>query len=281
MTPAPAPESWQLGLWAPESERDAILEALEALEPFAVASFEDGASWRIEAWFADEDSARHAANGYDDASVEPVYPQNWVAASVRELDPVAAGRFFVYAPHWTAPVPPGCIPLRIGAGTAFGTGHHGTTAGCLEALSRLAKHAAPRRVLDLGCGTGVLGIAAAKLWPAARLTLSDIDPDATRFSKDAARDNGVTGLSIVTAPGLDHQALKQAAPFDLIIANILARPLCQLAPAITGALGPGGFVILSGLMRHQEMRVISRYRACGLSLHTRIRRGDWSTLVLH
>lgn len=275
------PESWQISFWVDADLREGIMAALEEMDPFAVASFEDGASWRIEAWFADEDTALQAARPFTDASVRPVLPQNWVAASLRELNPVATGRFFVYAPHWTEPLPPGLIPLEIAAGTAFGTGHHGTTAGCLEALSLLKKFTSPRAALDLGCGTGVLGIAARKLWPAARVSLSDIDPDATAFAREAAKINKVTGLEIITAPGLDHRALRQAAPFDLIIANILARPLCGLAPSIAGALAPGGHVVLSGLMHHQEMRVLSRYRPFGLSLHTRLRRGDWSTLILH
>jgi len=275
------PESWQIGFWVDEDSRDRVTAALEEREPFAVASFEDGQSWRIEAWFGDEDSARAAAAPFAEASVEPVMQADWVAESVRELDPVIAGRFFVHAPHWTAPAPHGLIPLKIGAGTAFGTGHHGTTAGCLDALSRVQKFTTPRTVLDLGCGTGVLGIAAKKLWPAAQITLSDIDPLATQFSKQAAKINQTPGLRIITAPGLAHHGLQEAAPFDLIIANILARPLCQLAPSIAQALTPGGHVVLSGLMRHQEMRVLSRYRALGLSLHSRLRRGDWSTLILH
>lgn len=285
-------ESWKLSIFCDRADREQQEAQIEdMLAPFAVASFEaqpDGAIWRVEAWFHDKPddalcTALFSAQGW---TVEPVMPANWVAQSLRPLDPVSAGRFFVYGSHDKGiDVPLDKIALTIDAGMAFGTGHHGTTAGCLEAISNLAKTTTPRTVLDLGCGTGVLGLGAARLWPKARILLSDIDPDATAFTKRAAAENRFAQdgrLSIVTAPGLRHPQLAAAGPFDLIIANILAAPLVRLAPSISNALlsAPTSRLVLSGLLNHQEQMILSAYRQHGLSLQQRIRKGEWSALVL-
>ncbi len=286
------PESWKLSLFCTREDRATQENHLEEmLAPFAMASFEaqpDGAIWRIEAWFHDEPdeamlTALFAGQGW---TVEPVFPENWVKQSLRPLDPITAGRFYIYGSHDDQLQPPlGLVPLRIDAGMAFGTGHHGTTEGCLIALSDLKRAITPRNILDLGCGTGVLGLGAARLWPAAKTILSDIDPDATEFAKRAARENGFacdSRLSIITAPGLRHPSLVTAAPFDLIIANILAAPLVRLAPGISGALtrSTKARLVLSGLLIHQEQMILSAYHDHGLTLIRRIRRGEWSALVL-
>ena len=169
--------------------------------------------------------------------------------------------------------------MKIEAGLAFGTGHHETTSLCLEALSDLARgQAAFRNVLDLGTGTGLLAIGAAKLWKR-RVLASDIDPVAVEVTRENARANGVAPMVLaVTAEGLDNPLLKNGAPYDLIIANILAGPLTHLAPAITPALAPGGTLLLSGLLRNQELLVTSFYPR--LRLVERRRDGPWSALVL-
>jgi ribosomal protein L11 methyltransferase len=174
-------------------------------------------------------------------------------------------------------VPHGVIAMRIEAGMAFGTGHHETTALCLSVLSDLARVRRFRNVLDLGTGTGLLAIGAVKLW---RLPVmaSDIDPVAVEITRENARANGVAPLvQAVTADGLDNPALKRRAPYDLIIANILAGPLTRLAPSITAALAPGGVLVLSGLLRDQENLVTSFYK--GLRFLGRQRMGPWSALV--
>ena len=216
--------------------------------------------------------------------VVPLPDQDWIRQSQEGLPPVRAGRFFVYGAHDAGALPPGVIPIRIEAGLAFGTGHHETTALCLRALwrirnSRSASRRAPR-VLDVGCGTGVLAIAAAKLWRKAVLA-TDIDPIAVEVARENARGNGAAPLiRAIAADGLTHPAIRAASPFDLICANILASPLTKLAPDLSGALAPRGLAVLSGLLRNQENLVLSFYRAQGLVFRRALRDGPWSALVL-
>ena len=210
----------------------------------------------------------------------PLPDQDWIKLSQEGLPPVRAGRFFVYGAHDAGQVPPGVIPMRIEAGLAFGTGHHETTALCLAALSDLAKRRKFERTLDLGCGTGLLAIGAAKLWRK-KVIASDIDPVAVDVTRENARANGEAPLiRAVTADGLTHAAIRERAPYDLIVANILASPLTQLAPSIVRSLAKGGMLVLSGLLRGQENLVISFYTPHGLILRARHRDGPWSALVL-
>jgi ribosomal protein L11 methyltransferase len=205
---------------------------------------------------------------------------DWIKLSQEGLPPVRAGRFFVYGAHDAGTVPHGVIPIRIEAGLAFGTGHHETTALCLRVLSDLSKKRRFGNVLDLGCGTGLLAIGAVKLWRRPVLA-SDIDVVAVEVTRENARANGeVPLIRAFTADGLDHPAIARATPFDLILANILAGPLTKLAPAIAGALMPGGVAILSGLLAWQENLVASFYRPQGLILRHISRDGSWSALVL-
>lgn len=211
-------------------------------------------------------------------TVAPLPDQDWIKLSQEGLPPVRAGRFFVYGAHDAGTVPHGVIPMKIEAGLAFGTGHHETTALCLGVLSELANRRGFRNVLDLGCGTGLLAIGAAKLWKRSVLA-SDIDPVAVDVTRDNARANGAAPLvRAVTADGLTNPILAGGAPYDLLIANILAGPLTQLAPAITKALAPGAMLVLSGLLRNQEALVTSFYRS--LRFVGRRRAGPWSALVL-
>jgi ribosomal protein L11 methyltransferase len=214
--------------------------------------------------------------------VAPLPDQDWIRQSQEGLPPVRAGRFFVYGAHDAGALPEGTIPIRIEAGLAFGTGHHETTALCLQGLSHYFKSYPAGRpsVLDLGCGTGVLAIAAAKLWRRPVLA-TDIDPIAIEVARENARANSVAPLvNAVTADGLTHPAIRSRAPFDLICANILAGPLTKLAPDVSAALAPHGIAILSGLLRNQEKLVLSFYRAQGLVFRQALRDGPWSALVL-
>jgi len=206
--------------------------------------------------------------------------QDWIKLSQEGLPPVRAGRFFVYGAHDRGRVPDGVIPMRIEAGLAFGTGHHETTALCLAVLSDLAKRRRYRNIADIGCGTGLLAIGAAKLWKR-RVIASDIDPVAVAVARENAIANEVAPLvHAVTADGMINPALAKQAPYDLILANILAGPLTMLAPQIAPALSQGGALVLSGLLRWQENLVVSFYRPHGLVMRETRRAGPWSALVL-
>lgn len=205
---------------------------------------------------------------------------DWIKLSQEGLPPVRAGRFFVYGAHDEGKVPPGVIPIRIEAGMAFGTGHHETTALCLAAMSDLGKRRRYNNVLDLGCGTGLLAIGAAKLWRQ-RVTASDIDPVAVAITRENAAVNGEGPLVTARmADGPTHPDLFRAAPFDLVLANILAGPLTHLAPAIARIVAGGGTLVLSGLLVWQENLVLSYYRPLGFVLRQTRRDGSWSALVL-
>jgi ribosomal protein L11 methyltransferase len=205
---------------------------------------------------------------------------NWVERSLEGLKPVTAGGFYVYGSHTGGKPPPGMTPLHIEAAEAFGTGHHETTTGCLEMIDRVLRFGSLRYPLDIGTGTGVLAIAIAKRLRRA-VVASDIDPIATRTAEENARDNGVAPLiHAVTAPGLAHRDIRANAPYDLIVANILAAPLCALAPDIARIAEPGAVIILSGILTAQARRVIAAYGAQRIKLRGRIVRGDWTTLRL-
>ncbi len=213
-------------------------------------------------------------------TVAPLPDRDWIRQSQIGLHPVRAGRFFLYGAHDSGGVPHGAIPIRIEAGLAFGTGHHETTALCLKALSLSARRGRPHSVLDLGCGSGVLAIAAAKLWRV-RVTATDIDPIAVEVARENCRSNGVGPLvRAAVADGLDHPLIRAGASYELILANILASPLTRLAPALSAALARGGTAVLSGLLRSQEALVLSYYRAQGLVFRQALREGPWSALVL-
>jgi ribosomal protein L11 methyltransferase len=211
---------------------------------------------------------------------DTVEAKDWVKATLEELVPVHAGRFIVHGRHDRSKVAPNKLGIEIEAALAFGTGHHGTTRGCLLLLGEVLKAFQPRRVLDLGTGTGVLAIAAAKALRAPVLA-SDIDALSVRVAADNARQNGV-GPLVETAWGNGFSAplLRQRRPFDLVLANILANPLRQMATAMSAHLAPGGRVILSGLLSPQAPSVIAAYRARGLILERQIRIEGWSSLLL-
>jgi ribosomal protein L11 methyltransferase len=225
--------------------------------------------------------AREILGGSVGFTAGPIDPDiNWVARSLAGLKPVTAGRFVIHGSHDAPPRVPGLVPIRIDAAQAFGTGHHETTSGCLEAIERLARMRRYVAPLDVGTGTGVLAIALAKRLRC-RVVATDIDPIAVRTAEQNARDNGVGRLvTAIVADGLRNPRIRQAAPYDLIVANILAGPLIALAPAIGGASLPGAAIVLSGLLAAQALRVQLAYARLGMVLERKLVRGDWATLVL-
>jgi ribosomal protein L11 methyltransferase len=282
----PAPPLWKASVIVPKERAGdvaALLELVPSPAPQAVLIAEDpfAADATVEALYdspPDEDLLSRLA-GYP-VGIAPLPDQDWICRSQEGLPPVRAGRFFVYGAHDAGTIPHGLFPIRIEAGLAFGTGHHETTALCLTALSQLARGWRFRRVLDLGCGTGVLAIATAKLMKVCVLA-SDIDPVAVAVARDNARANGVAPLiRTAVAEGLANPAIRAAVPFDLVLANILAQPLAEIAPALSRALARGGIAVLSGLLSGQERLVLSCYRAAGMHLRRINRDGPWSALVL-
>ena len=278
----PAPPLWKASIALEKTRAPDMASLLElASDPQAVLIVEEpfGPGAVVEALYVEEpDAAFLTRLAGETVTVEPLPDQDWIALSQEGLPPVRAGRFFVYGAHDAGRVPDGVIPIRIEAGLAFGTGHHETTALCLVVLSDLARNWRFRHVLDLGCGTGLIAIGAAKLWKRTVLA-SDIDPVAVEVTDENSLLNGVGGLvRSVTADGMTHPDLRAGSPYDLIVANILAGPLTRLARDITAALQPGGTLVLSGLLHNQEKMLLSFYHTLRL---VRIwRDGPWSAIVL-
>jgi ribosomal protein L11 methyltransferase len=270
----------------------ALVEAVMERDDLALTASahedEDTGEWLFEATchgLPDLDSfsalARDVLGGTLEFSVDPIDPEiDWVAKSLEGLHPVTAGGFHVYGSHDETPRPAGAIPIRIDAAQAFGTGHHETTTGCLEAIGRALRTRRYHRPIDIGTGTGVLAIAIAKRGHL-KVLATDIDPVAVKTAIDNARDNGVGALvPVIEASGLAHPAIARQGPFDLIVANILAGPLLALAPAMGRAARRGATIILSGLLVHQAPRIAAAYAAAGMPLVRRIERKNWATLVL-
>jgi ribosomal protein L11 methyltransferase len=268
---------------------DLLTETLDESEA-AIGAFEGpGGNWDVTFYFADapnEAAIRGlvalAAGEQAAQSVkfDTVEPKDWVKATLDALVPVPAGRFVVHGRHDRSKVAPNKWGIEIEAALAFGTGHHGTTRGCLVLLGHVLKAYRPRRVLDLGTGTGVLAIAAAKALQT-RVLASDIDALSVKVAAENARANGVGPFVEVTwGNGFSPPGLREKQPFDLILANILANPLRQMATAMSAHLAGGARVILSGLLSAQAPAVIAAYRARGLVLEHHLRIEGWSSLLL-
>lgn len=246
------PDAWQLDVYTEGHPSQALIEAVVALVPSARGAY----------------------------SLVEIEDEDWVTLSQAGLEPVEAGRFFVHTAADAARLPLGKIGLQIEAGLAFGTGQHATTTGCLLTLD--AFEAQPENALDLGTGTAILAIAMRKRWPNAKVTASDIDPVSIKVSREnlAANGLGEDEIALVVADGLNDPVLQASGPFDLIVANILAGPLIEMAPSIAAALAPGGTLILAGLLENQADGVEAAYAAQGLLPHSRRPIGDWPTLRL-
>lgn len=225
--------------------------------------------------------AKSVLGGEIGFSVAPIDENaDWVGKSLEGLKPVLAGGFYIYGSHESEAPPEGVVAIRIDAAQAFGTGHHETTTGCLEAIELVLQRKKPLRPIDVGTGTGILAIAVAKQ-RRVPVIASDIDPVAVDTARNNARLNGVGHLVLdVDAEGLDHQTIAGNAPYDLIIANILAAPLITLAPGIGRIAEQGAAIILSGLLGTQAEKVLAAYAGHGMILRDHIVRKDWSTLVL-
>jgi len=275
-----------------EDEALALAEALEKLDPeptgVGVFEIEDGSElWEVGVYFLEEPNAAlldvlALAFGAKPFVLSEVPDIDWVAKVRRELSPVDAGRFFVFGSHDADKVPAGRVALQIEATVAFGTGHHGTTLGCLKAFDALFSAGfAPARVADIGCGTAVLAMAAAAVLPDARVIASDIDEVAVEVAIANLSINGLAGrVDCVEAAGFDHPQLLAVAPFDLVFANILKGPLIELAPSMAQNVAADGLIILSGLLVEQADAVTDAYVTAGFAAKTRDEIGDWATLVL-
>lgn len=215
------------------------------------------------------------------ADVMWLAPRDWLAENRRDLPPLTLGRFHLRGSHHDDAVPPGAILIRLDAATAFGSGRHATTAGCLSALQGMARTMKPRRALDMGCGSGILAIAMAKLWPAVRVIAADIDPEAVRVARGNALGNGVPRQMIaVVTDGYRAPMVRANGPYDIIAANILANPLKTMAGDLAALLAPGGRAVLSGLLEADAAAVTAAHRACGLRLLRRIVIDGWATLTM-
>jgi ribosomal protein L11 methyltransferase len=291
--------SWKVTLPCTRAEAEAVEIEAVALDPPPVLLVservaDDPASWQLEAYFGGKPNSGAVSavqallpGAPRRAAIERIRDMDWVTLSQAGIEPVHAGRFYVHTSTNKGAVPAGAKPFRIEAGLAFGTGTHETTSGCLATLDLLKRQGlVARNLLDLGTGTGLLAFAAMYLWPTAYATASDIDPRSIDVTRENAAANGVAlgegpgQLALTAAAGVDHALLVRRAPYDLIVANILAGPLIELAPAVSAALVEGGTLILAGLLHGQADAVARAYRRQGLRLAGRVDRGDWPTLRL-
>ncbi len=294
-------DSWKVTLPCTRAEAEAIdaSDDLGLYPPPVLMTCEltpdDANDWQLEAYFEGKPSAATLKTiralvpsaAQHKARPERIVDADWVTLSQAGLAPVTAGRFFVHTAANATKTPPGMRAFQIEASRAFGTGHHDTTSGCLTMLDELRRSGVQvRNLIDIGTGTGLLGFAAMHLWPNAYATASDIDPASIAVTAENAAINGVAigkyrgQMALATAPGLQHPLLIARAPYDLVIANILAGPLIALAPSIGIAVAPGGNLVLAGLLTSQAANVVAAYRRQGLVPVGRITMGDWPTLVL-
>lgn len=281
---------WRISLEIADAYVDAFEPVLENLvESLMWTVDEPRGLQRMEGFTTLEPDAVQVQTALDDraeslgiaapkAAIEELAPRDWVEENLKDFPPIDAGRFYIYASHVEERPLPGRIPMRIDPGAAFGTGTHATTSGCLQAIEDLGKRVRFKCPLDVGTGSGILAIAMAKLWKLPVLG-TDIDPIAVRVAGENARLNGVQDLiDVRVGPGF--KPVSEYARFDLIVANILARPLTALAPDLAMRLKPGGYAVLSGLVARDQRFVVAAYLAQGLKLERTYSREGWQTLVL-
>ncbi|CAO3422592.1 50S ribosomal protein L11 methyltransferase [Azospirillum doebereinerae] len=288
---------WRIALVVPEVHAPAFADAVgDHADAVSTFELEEGGNWLVEATDqSPPDEARLAARvavlaeavGIPEPKliIERLPPIDWVSHSYQGFPPIRAGRFFVHGSHHEGTVPAGSIALLVDAATAFGTGEHGSTNGCLQALDRLSRHlklprGGRRGALDMGCGSGILALAVAKRWRVP-VTAVDIDPEAVRVTQLNAAINGLTGrIRARGGDGYHTRIVGGHKPYTLITANILARPLARMAPMLRRHLKKGGYAVLAGLLNRQERHVIQAHRNQGLRLVARIPVGEWTTLVV-
>ncbi|WP_245841794.1 50S ribosomal protein L11 methyltransferase [Sphingomonas lenta] len=284
---APNKDSWKVTLPCTKAEAEAIGDAeMEGVVLLVTEEDEATGRWRLDAYVEGEpDAAALAAIRALTSSVaveprvEGLGDEDWVTLSQAGLEPIREGRFVVHTSAFPVEPPPGGRAFLIEAGQAFGTGHHETTAGCLHVLDALAERRFANAV-DLGTGTGLLAFAARELWPDAQIMATDIDPVAIEVTRENMEVNGVERIDLVVADGARDPAIQERAPFDLVIANILAGPLIAMAPEVAAIAAPGAAVVLAGLLETQADAVVNAYRAAGCALERSERRGDWTILLL-
>lgn len=261
-------------------EIDAVLMTTETVE-------DDVEHWRLDAYFEHEPDAGMlamlkalvpSAAGVE-PEVEALSAQDWVTLSQEGLEPIREGRFVVHTSAHPVEAPAGGRAFLIDAGRAFGTGHHATTSGCLAMLDGLSDKAFAN-IIDVGTGTGLLAFAGAYLWPDAKVMATDIDPAAVDVTRENAVANGIAGVDLVVADGALSDAITAQAPYDLVIANILAGPLVSMAPELAAIAAPEATIVLAGLLETQRAQVVEAFEACGCTLEAIDRRGDWTILRL-
>ncbi|WP_288459962.1 50S ribosomal protein L11 methyltransferase [uncultured Sphingomonas sp.] len=284
-------DSWRVTLPCTRAEAEAIDAADDLVIDAVLMTTEevedDRERWRLDAYVEDEPDAALlaalAALAPSAAGIAPVVTplgaEDWVAMSQAGLEPIREGRFVVHTSAHPVAAPPGGRAFLIDAGQAFGTGHHATTSGCLAMLDGMADRTFAN-VIDLGTGTGLLAFAARHLWPAATITATDIDPAAIHVTRDNAADNGIDALHLIVADGALSDDIAARAPYDLVIANILAGPLISMAPEVAAIAAPGATIVLAGLLDTQRDQVVAAFAACGCTLERVDRRGDWTILRL-
>ena len=283
-------DSWRLTLPCTRAEAEAIDAAEIAIDAVLMTTEEvedDVERWRLDAYSeAEPDAAMIAAiralvpSAADVAPlVEPLYDEDWVTLSQAGLEPIREGRFVVHTSAHPIEPPAGGRAFLIDAGRAFGTGHHATTSGCLKMLDAMAERRFAN-IIDIGTGTGLLAFAARHLWPEARVMATDIDPMAIDVTRENAEGNAIAGVELIVADGALDDAITAAAPYDLIIANVLAGPLVSMAPELAAIATPGAAIVLAGLLETQRDQVVEAYAGCGCTLLQTDRRGDWTILKL-
>jgi ribosomal protein L11 methyltransferase len=283
-------DSWKTSFPCTRAEAEAIDAGELAIDAVLMTTEEvedDVEHWRLDAYTEQEPDAAMlavlralvpSAAGIDPV-IEPLTDEDWVAMSQQGLEPIHEGRFVVHtSAHPLAP-PEGGRAFLIDAGRAFGTGHHATTSGCLRMLDTMAERDFAN-VIDVGTGTGLLAFAAAHLWPPARVVATDIDPSAIEVTQVNAADNGIQGIELVVADGALSDAITARAPYDLVIANILAGPLVSMAPELAAIADADATIVLAGLLETQREQVVAAFAACGCALEEVDRRGDWTILRL-
>tara|TARA_R110002012_G_scaffold43858_3_gene118449 strand:- start:894 stop:1814 length:921 start_codon:yes stop_codon:yes gene_type:complete len=284
---------WQISL---QTSPEAALPLSDVLEPFvdAISVFEEEEhkSWILKGVSTEEPvrseivgalSVAATLGGFalPEVEIELLPETDWLRQNRESFPAMQFGRFLVHGSHLRGKAPVGTLNIEVDAAQAFGSGSHGTTEGCLRAIDRMSRRMTPARVLDMGCGSGILSMAAAKIWPATRVMAVDIDPVSTETTLENAVANGVR-KRVEARAGNGYAVLtdRPAGSYDLILSNILARPLCKMAPALNRALKPGGTAVLSGLLYHQSAAVLAAHRQQGLVLAGKWRFGDWMTLML-